>query len=60
MFEWAGESLVQACDYLKQLYGEESCEIVMEFAEALKVSSLTFQPSRVKGEARCVCDDVDR
>lgn len=49
IFDWAGESIVHACNYLKKLFGEESCNIETEFHPYLTFCSMDFQPSLAGG-----------
>lgn len=60
MFDWAGESIIHTCNYLKQLFGEESCTIETKFYPYLTFCSMSFQPTLAGGNGSCVCHGVDR
>lgn len=65
MFEWGVEALLRACDYLRELYGDSSCEVTFEMQEEGSLNDVlycdfVFDPNRSSGNALCPCAEIDR
>lgn len=64
MLEWAGGALMHTCNYLKQSFGEASCEVTWSLADDrihdLKHMTMTFKPGLAVSSARCPCAGIDR
>lgn len=60
MMDWAGESVIRACEYLKQLYGEETCSVRTRQDPLLSECFLTFDPTKADDDAPCTCEGIER
>jgi len=52
----ATAALVHACDYLKELFGVQSCT----FKDEGSFSSIIFEPEIGRSEAKCPCENIEK
>lgn len=63
MFDWAANSLSHACEYLKAVFGENSCTQtdLRDHNLHIKASStLKFQPEKVTDGTVCTCEKIEK
>lgn len=51
---WTRDSLFYACDHLRELYGNMTCDIENGGRH------LTFEPSLAEEETPCACDNIEK
>lgn len=64
MFDWAAGSMINACNYLEESFGKDTCTLDLGFLKGnvsfLESCTLTFQPQKVSDGAVCGCEDIER
>lgn len=63
MFDWAANSLFHACEYLKEVFGEDNYildEVIHDRPRYnIATSTLTFQPQKVTDGTIFTCDGIE-
>lgn len=60
MFQWARRALDGTCEYLRRIYGRDSCHSEQSNDHPAMNHTLTFEPHLGGDDAKCVCKDIDR